>query len=88
MSIDGISRGEISVDSALNLIGDFPRNPTLLLYYVCLQKAEVLYANGEFELGSISNRIHFFIIQSLLSFDVLPSCQSNQTRSNDMFGRY
>lgn len=49
--VDGSELQRYLVDSALNLIGDFPRNPTLLLYYVCLQKAEVLYANGEFELG-------------------------------------
>ncbi len=32
-------------------MGDTQSNPSLLFYYVCLQKAEVLYADGEFELG-------------------------------------
>lgn len=63
VSNDGIHRWnvikEMLVDSAWNLIGGFPRNSNLLLYYVCLQKAEVLYANGEFELGEISNAIDF-----------------------------
>ncbi|CAF1553374.1 unnamed protein product, partial [Rotaria sordida] len=40
-----------NIDLALNLIGDTQKNSNLLFYYVCLQKAEVLYADGEFELG-------------------------------------
>jgi tetratricopeptide (TPR) repeat protein len=39
------------IDLALNLVGDTQQNSNLLFYYVCLQKAEVLYADGEFELG-------------------------------------
>ena len=41
-----------NIDSALNLLADAQSNSSLLLYYVCLQRAEVLYADGEFELGS------------------------------------
>lgn len=39
------------IDFALSLIDDTQKHSNLLYYYVCLQKAEVLYADGEFELG-------------------------------------
>jgi len=39
------------LDAALNRIDDTQQNSNVLSYYVYLQKAEVLYANNEFELG-------------------------------------
>jgi hypothetical protein len=41
-------------DIALNLIDTNERqsSSSLLSYHVCLQKGEVLYADGEFETGS------------------------------------
>ena len=49
--IDRVWTPSDDLDSALNLIGHAQQQPSLLSYYVCLQKAEVLYADGEFELG-------------------------------------
>ncbi|CAF4374335.1 unnamed protein product, partial [Rotaria sp. Silwood2] len=51
LKMGSINKAQEDTDLALNLIGDTQKTPTLLFHYVCLQKAEVLYADGEFELA-------------------------------------
>ncbi|CAF1007480.1 unnamed protein product [Rotaria sordida] len=51
LKMGSINKAQEDTDLALNLIGDTQKNSNLLFYYVCLQKAEVLYADGEFELA-------------------------------------
>ncbi|UJR31869.1 hypothetical protein I4U23_019343 [Adineta vaga] len=51
LKMGSIDKAQEDTDLALNLIDDTSYNSNLLLYYVCLQKAEVLYADGEFELA-------------------------------------
>ncbi|CAF1042342.1 unnamed protein product [Adineta steineri] len=51
LKMGSINKAQEDTDLALNLIGDTQQNSNLLFYYVCLQKAEVLYADGEFELA-------------------------------------
>ena len=75
------------LDSALNLIAHAQQQPTLLSYYVCLQKAEVLYAGGEFELGEnasisiVSTRKTSSLAHSS---DVFSSRQQSETRSTNL----
>ncbi|CAF1655211.1 unnamed protein product [Rotaria magnacalcarata] len=51
LKMGSINKAQQDTDLALNLIGEPEKNSNLLFYYVCLQKAEVLYADGEFELA-------------------------------------
>ena len=51
LKMGSIDKAQEDTTKALDLIDSTSQNSNLLLYYVCLQKADVLYADGEFELG-------------------------------------
>ncbi|CAF1071369.1 unnamed protein product [Adineta ricciae] len=51
LKMGSIDKAQEDTSRALDLIDGTSQNSNLLLYYVCLQKGEVLYADGEFELA-------------------------------------